>query len=233
MRTASARGIYFAALGTGVLLFWSGFRGWGITATLQDIITGKQPAGPAINAPQNVLAAAAAGGGSVAASGNAIADDAMGYQGHAYSFGGAPGKDGTGPWDCSSFCNWVLSHDLGLAWPGAGRYDGASHGPPTGSWAAWLTARGMSVKGGIANAQAGDVIVWTNHMGICTGPGHMVSALNPSLGTKLTAIAGYGNGPLLCVGRYAQIAPTPTGQPVIAPGGVNINNLRPVIPTAG
>ena len=212
----SAKGIYFSALGAGILLFWSGFRGWGIVATLQDIITGKQPHGPAINAPENVnpLTSQAAGG-AVAASGNAIADDALQYKGHAYSYGGAPGKDGSKPWDCSSFCNWVLSHDLGLAYPGAGQYDGTSHGPPTGSWGAWFIGRRMTVKGGIANAQAGDVVVWTGHMGIAIGGGQMVSALNHQLGTLVTPIQGNGNGPLLCVGRYAQIVPTPTGQPTV------------------
>jgi cell wall-associated NlpC family hydrolase len=211
----AGRGIYFSALGAGILLFWSGFKGWGVTATIQDIITGRQPAGPAVNAPQNVLTSQAAGQ-AAAASGNAIADDALQYRGHAYRYGGAPGTGGTSPWDCSSFCNWVLSRDLGLAWPGAGRYDGASHGPPTGSWGSWLRARGMAVRGGIASAQAGDVIVWAGHMGIATGGGNMVSALNAREGTRVTPIQGYGNGPLLAVGRYAQIVPTPTGQPSFA-----------------
>lgn len=198
----AGRGIYFAALGTGVLFFWSGFRGWGVISTVQDIITGKAPNGPAVNAPQefssNPLLAAASG----SASGSVIAGDAMQYQGHAYVFGGAPGRDGSKPWDCSSFANWVISHDLNLPWPGTGQYDGTSHGPPTGQWGAWFIAKGMSVPGGIASAQAGDVVVWTGHMGICTGNGHMVSALNPQLGTLVTPIQGNGNGPLLCVGRY-------------------------------
>jgi cell wall-associated NlpC family hydrolase len=61
----------------------------------------------------------------------------------------------------------------------------------------------MTVSGGIANAQAGDVVVWANHMGIAIGGGQMVSALNPSLKTRVTPIQGYGNGPLLAVGRYS------------------------------
>ena len=196
----SAKGVYYAALGAGTLLFWSGFKGWGVISTVQDIITGKQPSGQAVNAPQNVATGASVTGNFTVSNPGSIAGDAMQYQGHAYRYGGAPGKDGSQPWDCSSFCNWVLSHDLGLAWPGTGRYDGTSHGPPTGSWGAWFIARGMSVKGGIANAQAGDVVVWTTHMGICVGGGQMVSALNPSLGTKITPVQD--SSPLLCVGRY-------------------------------
>lgn len=199
----AGRGIYYTALGAGVLLFWSGFKGWGIVSTLQDIITGKKPSGPAVNAPQNVnpLTSQAASGSASVPQGS-IASDAMQYQGHAYVYGGAPGRNGQNPWDCSSFCNWVLSHDLNLAWPGTGRYDGTSHGPPTGQWGAWFIAKRATVAGGIANAQAGDVVVWTGHMGIAIGGGQMISALDPADGTKVTPIQGYGNGPLLCVGRY-------------------------------
>lgn len=195
----AGRGIYFSALGAGVLLFWSGFKGWSIVSTVQDVITGKQPAGPAVNAPANPLTAASQGMTSLAAPGS-IAADALNYTGHAYRYGGAPGKDGSQPWDCSSFVNWVVSHDLNLAWPGSGRYDGTSHGPPTGVWAAWILGRGMSVKGGLAAAQANDIVVWTGHMGIAIGGGQMVSALNPAEGTKISGWAP--NGPLLAIGRY-------------------------------
>lgn len=214
----AGRGIAYTALGAGTLLFWSGLKGWGIISTLQDVIAGKQPSGPAVNAPMDPLTAQAAGGTVAFAGSSSIAADAMRYQGHAYLFGGAPGKAGTSPWDCSSFCNWVISHDLGLPWPGPGTYDGTSHGPPTGVWGAWLIGKGMSVAGGIASAQAGDVIVWTGHMGIAIGGGQMISALNHSLGTLVTPIAGNGNGPLLCVGRYASSPSLSTLGTTQAPG---------------
>jgi hypothetical protein len=219
----AGRGVGYTALGAGTLLFWSGLKGWGIISTLQDVIAGKQPAGPAVNAPADPLTALATGGAAGTASfagSGSIAGDAMQYQGHAYLFGGAPGRDGKGPWDCSSFANWVVSHDLALPWPGPGTYDGTSHGPPTGVWGAWLIGKGMSVAGGIASAQAGDVIVWTGHMGFALGGGQMISALNHSAGTLVTPIAGNGNGPLLCVGRYAAGSGPPAPGTVTSPGGV-------------
>lgn len=199
----AGRGIAYTALGAGVLFFYSGLKGWGIVSTLQDIVTGKQPGGSVVNSPVDALTAQANGGTVAYGGSSSIAADAVKYQGHAYLYGGSPGKNGASPWDCSSFCNWVISHDLGLPWPGPGTYDGTSHGPPTGIWGAWFTGRGMTVSGGIASAQAGDVIVWTGHMGISLGNGQMISALNPQLGTLVTPVAGNSSGGFICVGRYA------------------------------
>jgi len=43
-----------AALGAGLVLFWSGFTGKGILATTQSVIQGKNPQeNPAVNAPQD------------------------------------------------------------------------------------------------------------------------------------------------------------------------------------
>lgn len=44
-----------AALGGGVLLFWSGFTGRGVLASVQTVIQGKAPSvNPQVNAPQDV-----------------------------------------------------------------------------------------------------------------------------------------------------------------------------------
>ena len=129
-------------------------------------------------------------GSAPTASGNSIASIAAGYKGHCYSYGGAPGTSGKNCWDCSSFCNWVIGHDAGQSIPGygPGKYTGAVHGPPTGSWLAF----GQSVSKN--NMQAGDVIVWLTHMGIYLGGGQMISALNSKLGTQVTSIAGGSPG---------------------------------------
>lgn len=192
----TVNGVAVASVATGSVLLWSGIKGWNLSRTIGEIITGHAPTGSEAYS----LTAASNGSSSVIASGNAggAVGDAMQYQGHAYVYGGSPGKDGKSPWDCSSFCNWVFGHDLKLAIPGygAGQYDGSVHGPPTGSWGVWPGLQHVS------SPQAGDLIVWTGHMGICIGPNQMISALDSKDGTKVTPIQGYGNGPLMCYGRY-------------------------------
>lgn len=198
-------GVAIGALSAGVLLAWSGIKGWSVLGTLQDVVSGKQPAGTTgagtpisgATAPLSSSGTAAAGTGS-----GSIVSDAEKYKGHAYLYGGAPGAAGTSPWDCSSFCNWVLSHDLGLPWPGKGRYDGKSHGPTTVLWAAWFRAGsgGTSVVPR-SQVQAGDIIVWAAHMGIAISNSQMISAENPKSGTGISNIDGGGSGPLLVCGR--------------------------------
>lgn len=134
-----------------------------------------------------------------------IASDAMAYQGHSYIYGGAPGTNGQSGWDCSSFCNWVIGHDLSGAIPGfkAGSYTGAVHGPATGSWLTTGLCSTISIGKVTSAAQPGDLIVWQTHMGIYTGNGDMISALNSQLGTRVTTVSGGApGGELLTVRRY-------------------------------
>lgn len=197
-----------AALGTmsvGVILAWSGIKGWSVLGTVQDIVSGRAPKGTTGTTHPITAAggpAVISGASGAAPTGNAIADDALHYNGHTYVYGGSPGKDGSGPWDCSSFCNWVLSHDLALPWPGAGQYDGSSHGPTTVQWGAWFLAKSAGTKTvPREQVQPGDVVVWAGHMGIAISNTQMVSARNPSEGTGVGDIDGGGSGPLLCYGR--------------------------------
>lgn len=186
-------GVALASVSIGSILIWSGIKGWNLTQTFGEIITGKVPSG----SEQYPLAgpSSASSGGNV----SGIAADAIANIGHAYSYGGAPGKDGKSSWDCSSMVNWIVGHDAGKAIPGygPGKYDGSVHGPPTGSWGVWPGLQHISAS----ELQANDIIVWTLHMGIAVSNTEMVSALNGTLGTKRTPIAGYGNGPLMCYGR--------------------------------
>lgn len=199
-------GIALSAVGIGVLLIWSGIKGWALLGTAGDIIVGKAVNQPNSNPLSNPLAepssntGAALGVGELGVPTNNLAAVAVQYQGHAYLYGGAPGRDGSKPWDCSSFCNWVASVKLGLPIPGygPGKYDGTVHGPPTGGWGTWTGLRSVSR----ADVAAGDLIIWLNHMGIAINNSQMISALNPSQGTKITTIDGNGNGPLLKYGRY-------------------------------
>src|SRR5260370_16095299 len=188
-------GIALTSIATGSLLIWSGIKGWSLLATAGQVISGKAPSGTDVN-PLSVP------GGSNNLQGftvSNLANDALTYQGHVYKYGGAPGKDGKSPWDCSSFINWVVGHDGHRAIPGinAGQYDGSSHGPPTGAWGVWPGLQHIKQS----DLQPGDLIVWTGHMGMAVSSTMMVSALNSQKGTLQTPIAGYGNGPLLAYGR--------------------------------
>jgi NlpC/P60 family len=143
-----------------------------------------------------------------AQSGSSIASDALKYTGHCYSFGGAPGASGVGCWDCSSFINFVIGHDLAMAIPGysPGKYSGASHGPPTSAWLAWSGC--TTVGHNASEADVGDLLIWQTHMGVCTGNGMMVSALNSNLGTLQTTISDAAPfGELLFVRRLKGVTP--------------------------
>lgn len=192
-------GIAVSAIGAGSMLMWSGVKGWSLLGLTGDIISGKKPTGGEVN----ILTAPNTGAISntvISGAGlSAIASIAVLYKGHAYQFGGAPGKDGTHPWDCSSFANWVVAVRAGMAIPGYGKgqYDGSVHGPPTGLWGIWPGLQHIQRS----QLQAGDLIVWFGHMGIAIDNNNMISALNSQKGTVETPIDGFGNGPLLCYGR--------------------------------
>ncbi len=122
-----------------------------------------------------------------------IAGDALKYNGAGYVFGGVPAH-GTGQWDCSSFVNWVVGHDAGMAIPGyaAGAYNGSVHGPVVLDWATW---NGANTIQGPPNR--GDLCIWpgvgaTGHMGIALSATQMISALNHITGTVVTPIQGFG-----------------------------------------
>jgi len=119
-----------------------------------------------------------------ALSGDTIASDALRFRGHPYVFGA---------WDCSGFVNHVLGQDLGMTLPGGLKgYKGPPpHGPVVLDYASW---------GGAVTVQSparGDLALWPGagaggHMGIVLAANQMISALNPAMGTAVTAIAGFG-----------------------------------------
>lgn len=219
------------ALG-GFILLWSGLKNTTVKDTLTAFLKGQapqaHPTGPvsvSVTEPQNSGSSSPA---SVTSS--AIANDALKYVGHPYIYGGAPGTNGQSGWDCSSFANWVLGHDFGMTLPGnsSSGYNGTSHGPTTLSYLGWPAA--STVSNSASAAQAGDLCVWQTHMGFALGGGQMVSALNESLGTKVTTISGGApGGEILFVRRIKTtttstapasggIFPTPSGQSNTLPG---------------
>lgn len=186
----AVKGSGVAAIAIGVLFTWSGIKGWSVLGTIRDVISGKTPSQVNIY-PLNAPTTGAIAGGDVAAIG-------MQYIGHPYLFGGAPGKDGSQPWDCSSFTNWCVSRS-GRAIPGyaAGKYDGSTHGPATGEWLVWPGLTTIQAS----EVRAGDIVVWAGHMGIATDNTHVVNALGRNYGTVVSEIAKIGKGPVLRYGR--------------------------------
>lgn len=192
----SLNGKGLAAVGVGALFVWSGVKGFSVLGSIRDIITGNPPAtiDPALQLTDSTGTSFV-----TQSSVTGLAGLAETGAGHAYKYGGAPGKNAENPWDCSSFVNYMVGVRMGRAIPGyrAGTYDGSVHGPATTQWGVWP---GLG-HGDRASVQAGDIIVWVGHMGIAIDNTHMISALNPKEGTKVTPIDGYGNGPLLAYGR--------------------------------
>ena len=187
------------AVGTGILFVWSGIKGWAILGTAGDLLTGVKPSGA--TQPLTTSGGDASGGtsGIGTAGGSSVISIAEQYIGHAYHFGGAPGSDGSKPWDCSSFVNFVVGVRMGKAIPGygPGKYKGTVHGPPTGAWAVWDGIQSVTRN----NLAPGDIVVWGGHMGFALGPDRLLSALNPKAGTKEGAIDGAARGPIVRMGR--------------------------------
>jgi hypothetical protein len=196
-----------ASVAIGTLFVWSGVKGWSVLATIGDIIKGGPPAQteviPLTVAGEGIISGAVGGataGITGAGMGAAIAAEAVKWVGHPYRYAGAPGLDGKGFWDCSSFCNYIYAVKFGLPIPGygPGKWQGQNHGPPTMSWAVWPGVKNVARD----QVQAGDVIVWVGHMGIAISNTHVVHATNPKKGTVIGTIAGAGSGKPVRTARY-------------------------------
>jgi cell wall-associated NlpC family hydrolase len=182
------KGVGVTAVGIGGILIYSGIRGYSVLKAAQNITAGNSAStGQTVSLLANGTGDTS-GGSQVAVGGSSLVNAMMASVGHAYLFGGAPGPDGTRPWDCSSCVNFNANIKSDLPIPGAkaGQYNTNQHGPPTGSWLLW---GGMTTVGHSSSlAQPGDLCIWQTHMGVCVAPGKMVSALNPGEGTKETDI---------------------------------------------
>jgi len=216
---ASAPVIPTALIMAGGYLAWFGVHYWRSdtrwpTDPIKAVLTGKPlptPAHTQEQADQQAVAHALVTGAGLqpgaeptgglyphgnTTGGGAIAAAALKYQGQGYVWAGnasAPGR-----WDCSSFCSYVLGHDLGLPLPGGKWGDPGfpphTHGPTTGSYALYGTAVSQSAL------VAGDLVVWATHMGIATDSSHLISARTPAAGTGVDTItsmsASLGEVPL-------------------------------------
>ena len=107
------------------------------------------------------------------ATGQALADYALQFQGYPYVAGGNTPSG----WDCSGFVQWVFAQ-FGVSLP---HYSGAQMSVGT-------------AVGSIAEAAPGDIIVNTQHAAIYIGNGMVINALNPAQGTQFTSLAVFSGG---------------------------------------
>lgn len=107
------------------------------------------------------------------ATGQALADYALQFQGYSYVAGGNTPSG----WDCSGFVQWVFAQ-FGVSLP---HYSGAQMSVGT-------------AVGSIAEAAPGDIIVNTQHAAIYIGNGMVINALNPAQGTQVTSLAVFSGG---------------------------------------
>ena len=107
------------------------------------------------------------------ATGQALADHALQFQGYPYVAGGNTPSG----WDCSGFVQWVFAQ-FGVSLP---HYSGAQMSVGT-------------AVGSIAEAAPGDIIVNTQHAAIYIGNGMVINALNPAQGTQVTSLAVFSGG---------------------------------------
>lgn len=107
------------------------------------------------------------------ATGQALADYALQFQGYPYVAGGNTPSG----WDCSGFVQWMFAQ-FGVSLP---HYSGAQMSVGT-------------AVGSIAEAAPGDIIVNTQHAAIYIGNGMVINALNPAQGTQVTSLAVFSGG---------------------------------------
>jgi cell wall-associated NlpC family hydrolase len=181
--------------GLGFMLLWSGITNAGVLSTLQNLVTGHapmpgMPQASLFSNTSSITSTAAdtpiVGNGS--ATGSAIAAAALKYQGAPYYWGGKTpgGTFGSGPgWDCYGFTTYVLHHDLGYNLPN-NTYSGFLE------MLAWSGATTIPTS----QIQAGDLVMWQTHIGIAVSSTEMISAENPSAGTRVDTFANGGPGGL-------------------------------------
>ncbi len=112
------------------------------------------------------------GGGSYSASGSgtgaSVANYALQFVGNPYVYGGSSLTNGT---DCSGFVMSVY-RNFGVSLPHSSGGD---------------RSVGSAVQGGLANAQAGDIVCYSGHVGIYIGNGQIVHASTAATGIKVSS----------------------------------------------
>ncbi len=131
--------------------------------------TAQQPAAPASSG--SAVTASVSGEGSEM--GRAVAEYALQFVGNPYVYGGTSLTNGT---DCSGFVMSVYAN-FGVSLPHSSSSD---------------RSQGSGVEGGLSNAQPGDIVCYSGHVGLYIGNGQIVHASNSRTGI-IVSDAGYRN----------------------------------------
>ena len=103
----------------------------------------------------------------VSAAGSTVAEFALQFVGNPYRYGGTSLTDGA---DCSGFVMSVYEN-FGVSLPHSSSGD---------------RSVGSEVEGGLSNAQAGDIVCYSGHVGIYIGNGQIVHASTEETGIKVS-----------------------------------------------
>lgn len=108
--------------------------------------------------------------GEGSAIGNEVANYALQFNGNPYVYGGTSLTNGA---DCSGFVLSVYKH-FGVSLPHSANAD---------------RKMGYAVEGGVANAQPGDLICYSGHVGIYIGNGKIIHASTAKTGIKVSNVS--------------------------------------------
>lgn len=186
-----------ALLGVGGYLMWFGVHYFESTVAwpsdpIKALLTGR-PLPPNTKGTAALLRTPVEPAGMLGARAALVQALVVRDSGKGYVFGGK--ADVPGDWDCSSAASYWLGHDLGVApLPGGGKfgdpgYPPHAHGP--GSTDYMLFGTGVNA----ADAQPGDLVVSTEHIGLYLGGGRMLSARDPQEGTGVGPVDPFPAGP--------------------------------------